>query len=116
MATNGNDKRVHERVDVKLEVTFNTGKQLISSYMNNVSRGGLFIRTEKPLPLNTEVELNFRLPDSYKVFKTRGLVVWNSPPGGKKIPGMGVQFREMSAEDQEIIDKVITALVEKEKE
>ena len=116
VAADGKDKRVQERVDVKVEVTFNTGKQLITSYMKNVSRGGLFIRTDKPLPLDTEVELNFRLPDSYRLFKARGLVVWNSPKGGRKHPGMGVQFREMSEEDKEHLDKVIAALLEKESE
>ncbi len=112
----GKEKRVYKRACVRVEVTFKTGKQLITSYMKNVSRGGIFIKTDKPLPLNTEVELNFRLPNSYRLFKTKGLVVWVSPPGGKKQPGIGVQFREMSEEDAAYLEKVIEKLTEKESE
>lgn len=112
----GQDKRVHKRACVRVEVTFKTGKQLMKSYMKNVSRGGLFIKTDKPLPLSTELELNFRLPNSYRLFKTKGLVVWVSPPGGKKMPGMGVQFREMSEEDAIYLEKVVEKLSELESE
>jgi len=108
------EKRVHKRAVVKVEITFRTGKQLMTSYMHNVSCGGLFIKTDKPLPLNTELELNFRLPNSYRLFKTKGLVVWVSPLGGKKPPGIGVQFREMSEEDAAYLEKVIEKLAELE--
>ncbi len=114
--TLGNEQRAHKRAIVKVEITFKTGKQLMTSYMHNVSCGGLFIKTDKPLPLNTEIVLNFRLPNSYRLFKTKGLVVWVSPPGGKKMPGIGVQFREMSEEDADYLEKVMEKLTEKESE
>lgn len=110
------EKRVHKRAAVKVEITFKTGKQLMTSYMHNVSCGGLFIKTDNPLPLNTEIVLNFRLPNSYRLFKTKGLVVWVSPPGGKKLPGIGVQFREMSEEDSAYLKEVVDKLTEKEPE
>ncbi len=110
------EKRVHKRAAVKVEITFKTGKQLMTSYMQNVSSGGLFIKTETPLPLNTEIVLNLRLPGSYRLFKTKGLVVWVSPPGGKKLSGIGVQFREMSEEDAAYLKGVVDKLTEKEPE
>lgn len=103
------EKRQHERAPVKLEVTFQSGEDLVSRYMSNISRGGVYINTSEPHDLDTEIDLSFTLPESGHKFVILGKVVWNSPSGGKTPPGMGIQFREMPEEDAILIEGYLQA-------
>lgn len=105
----GEEKRIHERVAVDLSVTFQSEDEFASSYMSNISRGGVFIRTEEALNIDTVVKFKFTLPGDERVFKVLGMVVWSAPAGGKGIPGMGIQFTEMSNEDRILIEGFVEA-------
>jgi PilZ domain len=50
-------KRAHERYEVTISVDCTTQQFFVSNHVCNVSRGGLFIRSDKPLPLESEVSL-----------------------------------------------------------
>ena len=109
------ENRQHSRVDTWLEVTFQSSHELMSSYMSNVSKGGMFIQTENVLDLGQVLALTFQLPGQDNLIRIKGVVVWKVPPGGLLKPGMGVQFTEMPDEDRHILEGFMQAELEKGK-
>ncbi|MDF1535628.1 MAG: TIGR02266 family protein [bacterium] len=107
------ENRKHPRVDVWIEVTFKSPMELVCSFMPNISKGGMFIQTSEPLALGTVLALAFQLPGQENLIRVKGKVVWNSPPGRGRKPGMGVQFNEMPEEDRHILEGFIQAQLAK---
>lgn len=68
----------------------------------DVSIGGVFIQTKKPLPRDSEVTLSFRLQPSQPPIQCRGKVVYS----GKDV-GMGIQFFDINEESRESIRKFV---------
>ncbi|HEY3447809.1 MAG TPA: response regulator [Myxococcales bacterium] len=87
--------RKHPRYDTYLEVRFESGAHLCEEYARNIGRGGLFVRTEKPPPLRTQVRLRLKMPDG-AVAETNAEVVHVVNPEEAKArrtsPGAGLAF------------------------
>ena len=56
--------RAHARFRVTIPVDCSTQHLFISNHVSNISKGGLLIRSHEPLPLNAEVALALRLPET----------------------------------------------------
>jgi|MudIll2142460700_1097286.scaffolds.fasta_scaffold238910_2 uncharacterized protein (TIGR02266 family) len=107
----GAERRADPRADVNLEVRYRSTHDFMLAYAKNISGGGICIRTAKPLPLNSEVQLRFSLPGFPTPFEVKGLVVWTNPFGGQTAfpTGMGIKFLEMSPDDKKVIDDFVRA-------
>jgi uncharacterized protein (TIGR02266 family) len=106
-------RRAHERYEVTIPVDCTTQQIFISNHVSNISRGGLFIRSDKPLPLQAEVSLVFRLPDAGLSIHAKGRVIWNYdvPKGTSQIvPGSGIRFIDMSPADRAALEAYIDRL------
>lgn len=91
------------RYQVDIPVDYETRDLFLGSRVTNISRGGLFIRTENPLPIQTEVDLSFHLPDENATIQARGRVVWNYDVPRNSfhvVSGMGIKFIDLSAEQR----------------
>jgi uncharacterized protein (TIGR02266 family) len=99
------DRRADPRVDVELEVHYRTAQEFTAAYIRDISGGGIFIRTQQPLPLNREVQVRFTLPGTSRTFVAHGLVVWTNPyPSRSSFPsGMGVKFLDLDPEAGKLI-------------
>ena len=106
------NKRKHTRHPLILKVDYRDVDKFFVDFAENLSRGGMFIATPKPLPPGTNVFLEFALPDNSIKVKTRGEVVWarTTPKSANEKRGMGIKFRDLSPEDKEKIDKLIIRL------
>src|SRR5262245_16346500 len=92
-------KRAHERYEVTIPVDCTTQQIFISNHVCNISRGGIFIRSDNPLPLQAEVVLVLRLPEAGVSIRATGRVVWNydmQKGTSRIIPGSGIRFVDMS--------------------
>jgi len=79
----------------------------------NISRGGLFIRSDRPLPLQAEVVLTLRLPDAGVTIRATGRVVWNYDVArgtSRIIPGSGIRFVDMSPTDRAALESYLKKL------
>jgi len=105
----GAERRVHPRADVNLEVHYRTAHEFMVAYAKNISGGGICIRTAKPLPLNSEVQLRFHLPGVPSPFEVKGLVVWTNPFAGQTAfpTGMGIKFLELGPNEKQILDEFV---------
>jgi uncharacterized protein (TIGR02266 family) len=99
------EKREHPRAVVKIEIEFKHTIDFVTSYMLNISKGGLFIKTDEALPLDTIVFLRFTLPGDTKLIETEGKVVWcNTKKEKGYFPrGMGIKFIRLNSDDAEKI-------------
>ena len=103
--------RACERIPVRLGVRFRTANEFVQEHALNLSRGGVFIRSEDPPPLDTVVEVELQLPDSGVPVTSSGIVVHRQEPDGSKEPGVGVQFVDASDSFRERIDRYMDSLL-----
>ena len=99
--------RVHDRIPLSLEVEYRTAGAFLVAYTSNLSTGGLFIETETPLLVGTELMLRFTIPGAGPI-EVRGSVAWERPEQMEgKPPGMGVEFEHLDARHGQVIDQIV---------
>jgi uncharacterized protein (TIGR02266 family) len=94
------------RIQKTLSLTYRDDQAFISAYTRNISTGGLFIKTDKPLRLGDQFLLRLQLPALHEPLKVSCEVAWVSGPSeatSKEPAGMGIKFIEMSKGDREIL-------------
>jgi len=91
--------RATPRLPVSLSVTYSNEGEMVRDVVSNLGGGGLFIRTTRPLPIGTPIEMAIQLGD--ETLKQKGRITWAR---GLPIDGMGVRFDDP-------IDPRLTALV-----
>jgi uncharacterized protein (TIGR02266 family) len=84
------NQRQHGRIPVSLAVSYLSKGDLARDIVNDLSPGGLFVRTSKPLDIGTDVDLEVILADETPIH-VRGRVVWLRTEAGTR-QGMGIQF------------------------
>lgn len=91
----------HERVSINRE--FSSIDELVREYVMNISRTGVFIRSDQPLPVGMRVNLRFTvILDDIETIEGLGEVVRISHDP----PGMGVVFVELEHMSERIIERL----------
>lgn len=72
--------------------------EAVRARIRNISRGGIFIASDTPIPLDTLLNIRFRLPDKKSEVEALGVVRWISSDLAN--PGIGVQFVKLKEKDQ----------------
>lgn len=99
------EKRQHDRVPINEE--FECIEDYIAEYVSSISPGGVFIRSKKPLPLGTKVNLTFSvIVDDLETVEGEGEVVRVETTPGER--GMGVAFTRLSAESKALVDEIMS--------
>lgn len=103
--------RAHVRAPIDVKVTYYANERKFINRISDVSEGGLFIETSELQQEGTGLKILFRLPDSNRLIEAtcivRRVVTGPTTHPAKMIPGMGVQFAEISAEDVVKISKYV---------
>lgn len=100
-------RRGAERVRVNRE--FDTMEEFIAEYVSDISRTGVFIRSDDPLPRGTRVDLRFTVVDEdMETIEGIGEVTRVVPPGGPQPPGMGVVFVELTSASERLVHRLLT--------
>jgi uncharacterized protein (TIGR02266 family) len=103
--------RVYDRVPLSIEVEYRTAGAFLVAYTSNLSKGGLFIETEKPLLVGTQLVLRFTIPDVGPI-EVQGSVAWVRPEAMEgKSPGMGVEFEHLDARHGQVIDDIVGSFI-----
>ena len=106
-------RRKYDRIQISLKVDYSTAEAFNKRYLHNIGIGGVFIVTDKPLPVDTDFLLELSLPDGKKELKINCMVTWKRKrealsKEGKRLPsGMGVKFLELKPEERYRIQKII---------
>jgi uncharacterized protein (TIGR02266 family) len=90
-----------------VQYRFNSFEDFLAEYSVNISPGGMFIKTDKPLEQGTMVYLQFTLKDGSRLIEGMGKVVWVNAVGMKdRVPGMGVEFVNFDDESMALIHEI----------
>jgi len=102
------DKQASLRVPSRLRVSFESYGRLRECLMTNISRGGVFVATEHPLPIGTSFTLRIHIDESDETHELAGEVasvnVASSPASGSH--GMGIRFCNLDEEKQALVDRL----------
>ena len=112
MEHNPNERRKHQRVPTQIMIQYRSADQFFSDYMQNISRGGIFVPTQQPLPENTLLQISFSLPYYDRLITAEGIVVHSVQAGSECADtpaGMGIQFKALSEENQQLIDAYVAS-------
>jgi len=88
------NKRVAARLHHELPVAYRSVGSFLTDWATNISQGGLFINTRKPLPVGTDVKILIQLPGAAFPYELHGRVarVTEFDNAANMVPGMGVEF------------------------
>lgn len=105
-------ERQEDRVMIGLEVKYRYMGIDRVNYSRDISPTGLFLITEKPVPIGVELDLEFDLPleGSPTPVKARASVVREEREEreGRIITGMGLEFRDLAGEERKKISQFIS--------
>jgi type IV pilus assembly protein PilZ len=107
------NRRRSNRFEVTWQVDCETEDTFLYAYITNISEMGIFVKTEKPLAVGTELVLRFAPPSTEKTFVLRGVVQWLNPvrPLGENLnPGMGIRFLSLKPDDRERIVEAVRTI------
>ena len=105
------DRRNHPRIKAKVKVRFKNASAFIAEYTHNISKGGLFVRTAKPCPMESLVEVIIVLPETEEEIHALGRVmhvVTQEEAEEDRPAGMGLELHDISPEDLAKIDRYIS--------
>jgi type IV pilus assembly protein PilZ len=86
----GPNGREHTRAPIELKVDYKKLNSFFADYTKNISKGGTFIKTKKPLPIGTRFLFKLTVPQRPAPFELLGEVVWSTVE--EEEPGMGIKF------------------------
>ena len=72
------DRRRATRAELIVRVDYATVDEIFSEFTRDINEGGLFIETDKPGPVGSEVTMHFNLPGSSDSIRTIGTIVRTS--------------------------------------
>jgi type IV pilus assembly protein PilZ len=109
------ERRRGFRAPIELKVEYKRLNTFFADYTKNISRGGSFIGTDKPLPVGTEFVFALGVPSMPEPLRLRGKVIWVTPAAEatKGNPaGMGIEFQYDADERREkeaAVERLMTA-------
>jgi type IV pilus assembly protein PilZ len=106
------NKRRAARLYHELPVAYRSVGSFLTDWATNISRGGLFINTRKPLPVGTDVRILIQLPGASFPFHLAGRVTRTSEFANRAntVPGMGIEFTEVDADERRELDAFVERL------
>jgi uncharacterized protein (TIGR02266 family) len=99
------DKRGGDRLTINKE--FESFEAFVQEYVTNISRTGVFIKSQSAPAVGTLVNLRFTvIMEDIETIEGIGEVV-RVEKDANGITGMGVVFRELSAYSKDLIEKLL---------
>jgi len=92
------EKRTYVRKPFFMSVDYSTQDRVYRDFIKDISTGGVFIETLRPLPVGQEISMAFSFPNLRQNFKINGDVV---RMGSK---GIGVAFMVNKEKQKEALD------------
>ena len=108
------ERRGAARAPIELKVEYKRLNSFFADYTKNISRGGTFIRTERPLDIGTDFVFKLGIPTLTEPLVLAGKVQWVITPEqatSEQEPGMGIGFIFDSEAERERIQGTIENLM-----
>lgn len=106
----GPEGRTAIRAPIELKVDYKKLNSFFADYTKNISKGGTFIKTKKPLPIGTRFLFKLTVPQRQEPFELLGEVVWATTEGDEA--GMGIRFVYSDDSQRSDFEGVVETLME----
>ena len=102
-------EREDKRVSIGLQVEYVKNGKAISAFTKDISARGMFIITRETLPVESEIEVSFTLPETTSPLKVGGKVIreLTDAENGHYVGGMGISFAKMDKKTQKAIENFV---------
>lgn len=112
----GNDRRSEARRPIELKVEYKRLNTFFADYTKNISRGGTFIKTARPLPIGTEFLFKLFIPGRADPLTIHGevqrIVTGHDIDGdGTPDQGMAIKFVYRQGDPQAEIARTVEAIM-----
>lgn len=113
------EQRQEQRAPIELKVEYKRLNTFFYDYTKNISRGGTFIKTDRPLDIGTVFLFRLQVPATSAPIELRGEVRWVIRPGepppasvpdGHE-PGMGIRFVYQSADERLRLERAVEKMM-----
>jgi len=106
------NKRRAARLHHAIPVAYKSVGSFLSDWATNISHGGLFINTRKPLAVGTSVRILIQLPGASFPCELAGRVtrVAEFDNHANMVPGMGIEFTGIDDARRQEIDSFVERL------
>jgi type IV pilus assembly protein PilZ len=110
----GADRREYPRAPIELKVEYRRLNTFFADYTKNISRGGTFIKTRKPLDIGTEFLFKLAIPTLAEPIVLKGKVLWivNAEDATADEPsGMGIKFIYSERSERDLVEGKVERLM-----
>jgi type IV pilus assembly protein PilZ len=110
----GDDRRIGARAPIELKVEYKRLNSFFADYTKNISRGGTFIRTDRPLDIGTDFVFKLGIPTLAEPLVLTGKVQWIITPEqatADQEPGMGIGFVFASEAERQRVEGAVERLM-----
>ena len=114
------EKRKHKRIcpvpplevkiyieDESLNEKTGKGQGIISLYTNDISLGGIFLKSSVRFKIGSTIHLNLRLPLSDNPIHIIGKIIRNSFDNNDSALGVGIEFERINFDDKNLLQQYI---------
>jgi type IV pilus assembly protein PilZ len=108
------DRRLAPRAPIELRVEYKRLNSFFADYTKNISRGGTFIRTDRPLEIGTDFVFKLGIPSLSEPLVLKGKVQWVVTPEDAEEgqePGMGIGFIFASEAERQRVEAAVQKLM-----
>lgn len=113
VSDDASDRRTEIRAPIELKVEYKRLNSFFADYTKNISRGGTFIHTAKPLDIGTNFVFKLVVPRLPEPLTLNGRVQWvvkPDDPDGRE-PGMGIGFLYETEAESDLIASIVERLM-----
>jgi type IV pilus assembly protein PilZ len=107
------DRRRAPRAPIELRVEYKRLNSFFADYTKNISRGGTFIATDKPLEVGTDFVFRLGVPGLTEPLVLKGKVQWvvSKDQKSDRDVGMGIGFVFDSPEERKRVQSIVEKLM-----
>jgi len=113
------DRRREARAPIELKVEYKRLNTFFYDYTKNISKGGTFIKTERPLDIGTIFLFKLVVPSRDEPIALRGEVRWVIKEGAPRPPdvpashepGMGIRFVYDDDQHRQRLEQVVEKMM-----
>ena len=109
--TSQGEHRDTPRTSTVVQVNYHTVDSFFTDFADNISAGGMFIATPKPLRSGIRLSVEFLLPKCDYPIQVKAEVAWSrSVPSDGQQRGMGVKFDSLSPSAKDKVNTIVKRL------
>ena len=102
--------RKSHRLKMEAKITLRSQTNFFVGFSENISEGGIFITTQSPPDIGDAIEVDIPLIDGSETIAVKGVVRWHRFMANGNPSGCGVQFTEIPAGAEQLLQNMITLL------